>query len=157
MEGFKGPQTKDFGSTLENAHLGENLQKITFLQCFGKHMLKILNKSSQAQANEIEEKNWKIKVWNRYPPSSKKSIFGPILASQNHGFFKFLAVKMKMVFGNKKQSKNDRAVTSQILPRAKALRPGAWGVGRWLEGEASSNMLVAVGPANFLILVKSVL
>ena len=36
--------------------LAKTCKKPRFLQCFGEHMLKILNKSSQAQAYEIEEK-----------------------------------------------------------------------------------------------------
>ena len=39
-------------------------------------MLRILNKSAQAQANEIEEKTWKIKVWNQYAQNLEKSNFG---------------------------------------------------------------------------------
>ena len=60
------------------------------------------------------------------PQNSKKSIFRAILASQNHRFFKILAIEMKMVFCNEKQEKNNRPETSQIPSRAKAQRLLAW-------------------------------
>ena len=66
------------------------------------------------------------------PQSSKKSIFGFILDSQNHRFFDILATKMKMVFYNEKQEKITLTVTSLFPSRAKAQRPMAWLlVGGW--------------------------
>ena len=57
------------------------------------------------------------------PQNSKKSIFGVILASQNHRFFKILAIKIYIKNKTNFQSKNERPVTSQVLPRPKAQRP----------------------------------
>ena len=58
-------------------------------------MLKIYNKSSQAQANKIEEKTWKIKVWNQCPPKLEKFNFGSHLGLPKPRFFRD--------FGNKNE------------------------------------------------------
>ena len=83
------------------------------------------------------------------PQSSKKSVFGAILASPNPRFFEILAIKMKMVFCNIKVSRNASKCASQIPPRAKALWPRGPGFWSMVEEVAFSNTPVAQGPANF--------
>ena len=92
---------------------------------------------------------WK-KLSKSDPQSSKKSVFGAILASPNPRFFEILAIKMKMVFCNIKMSRNGSKCASQIPPRAKALWPRGPGFWSMVEEVAFSNTPVAQGPANFL-------
>ena len=90
------------------------------------------------------------KKWSKSDPqSSKKSVFGAILASPNPRFFEILAIKMKMVFCNIKISRNQSKSASQIPPRAKALWPRGPGFWSMVEEVAFSNTPVAQGPANF--------
>ena len=77
------------------------------------------------------------------PQSSKKSVFGAILASPNLRFFEILAIKMKMVFCNIKVSKRISKWTSQIPARAKAQWPLASGFWSMVEEEAFSKTPVA--------------
>ena len=84
-------------------------------------MVKTYNKSSQAQANKIEQKKLeKLRSETNALQSSKNSILGAIWASQNHGFFEMLAIKMKMVFWPKKQERNNRPWTSHVRGRPKS-------------------------------------
>ena len=90
------------------------------------------------------------KKWSKSDPqSSKKSVFGAILASPNPRFFEILAIKMKMVFCIIKISQNGSKYASQIPPRAKALWPRGPGFWSMVEEVAFSNTPVAQGPANF--------
>ena len=62
-EGFwLHPRKRAFGSKT-----AKTCKKRGFLHCLGEHMLKILNKSSKAQGDNIEEKVQKIKVRNHLP------------------------------------------------------------------------------------------
>ena len=95
-------------------------------------------------------KMWCEKWWSKSEPqSSKKSVFGAILASPNPRFFEILAIKMKMVFCIIKMSRNGIKPASQIPPRAKALWPRGPGFWSMVEEVAFSNTPVAQGPANF--------
>ena len=108
---------------------------------------------------KIHKKSWKnwCKMWcekwwsKNDPQSSKKWVFGAILASPNPRFFEILAIKMKMVFSSTKISKSRSKCASQIPPWAKAQWP--WGLGFWsmVEEVACSNTPVAQGPANFCV------
>ena len=51
-------------------------------------MLKFHNKSSQAQGNKIEEKAWKIKVWNACAQNVEKFDFRKHLSLPKTSFFR---------------------------------------------------------------------
>ena len=65
-------------------------------------MLKILNRSSQAQANEIEKKTWKIKVWNQCPPKLEKFDFWSHFGLPKPSFFRHFGNKNEDDFLTKK-------------------------------------------------------
>ena len=65
-------------------------------------MLKILNKSSQAQGSKIEEKTWKTKVWNQCPPKLEKINFGSRFGLPKPWFFRDFGNKNEDGFLTKK-------------------------------------------------------
>ena len=121
---------KDFGATLENVHVGEKQQKPAkstgFYSVLRNICQKSLTKVPRPKPTKSKKKLEKLRSETNALQSSKNSIFGAILASQNHGFFEILAIKIYIKNKTNFQSRSTRPETSQIPPRAKALRPGAW-------------------------------
>ena len=70
-------------------------------------MLKIFNKSSQAQGNKIEEKTWKMKVWNQYPPKLEKFNFGSHFGLPKPWLFRDFGNKNEDGFLTKKPREKD--------------------------------------------------
>ena len=81
-------------------------------------MLKILNKSSQAQGNKIEEKAWKIKVWNQCPPKLEKFNFWSHFGLPKPLLFRDFGSKNEDVFLQHKSKQKSQQVDFPNPPQS---------------------------------------